>query len=156
MNDSIERGMSDEAQNLLFSQCIGSIIKQFSFEYGNNISQYVSQILCLSSAYQQFGLKLALQLWQSNLADKSTSLNALRNMLRRVPFMKNGENISDVLIVQTFDLVDKEEIKESDLASQGRVEAMPELEISLGSVRQAFNWISTNLKVQPSNKLYYL
>ncbi|KAJ3347722.1 hypothetical protein HDU91_006716 [Kappamyces sp. JEL0680] len=148
--------VSAEVQDLLFQRCFGNVLQYFALDFGNNIAQYVGQIISLSSPYRQVGLRVAQLLWHSSLRQEkhAHSLNALRNLLRSVPFIKVTDQVTEELLLQTFDSPNGDLIKEIDVASQGRVEPMPEFEIFQGSVRAAWNWLSNDIGISPSNRLF--
>jgi hypothetical protein len=148
--------VSSEIRNQLFQECLGTAINYFCDKYGNNIAQYIGQIISINGGYREVGIRMAQLLWHSPQAAKkdSPSLNSLRNLLRSLPFAKNPDQLTEELILNTFPATATDLIKDMDLASQGRVELMPEFEIALGSVRSSWLWLSVNMGIMPSNKMF--
>lgn len=147
--------ISPETRTQLFQQCLGTAINYFSEEYGNNIAQYIAQIVCLNGEYREVGIRMAQLLWYSPPAGQDGhNLNSLRNLLRSLPFIKDPDSLTEGLLLDTFSTSANSLIKEMDVASQGRVELMPEFEIAQGSVRSAWLWLSSNMGISPSNKMF--
>ncbi len=149
---------TSEGQDLIFQKCIINVIQCFGYEFGNNIALYVGQIISLSSPYRQVGLRIAQMLWHSSLREERNahSLNGLRNLLRSLPFIKSSDSITEELLLQCFDGPNNQQVKTMDVASQGKMEPMPELEIAKGSLRTTWSWLSNEMGISPSNRLFSL
>jgi hypothetical protein len=145
-----------EAQLILFKQCMTSVFAHFISEFGNNIAQYVGQIIFLDGAYHSLGLSMCDILWKtaSELQMDLNKLHQIKVLLKGIPFVKENSHEKDQLILMIFK--QSGEQKDVDVASQGRFEALPPFECSTGSVRAAWNWIHNDLGISPSNKMYGL
>lgn len=145
-----------ETANILLQQCVGCAIEFFQ-EYGNNVAQYVSHIVSISAAYREVGIRIAQLLWHSSDNKlHANGLSGLRNLLRTIPFMKESDLMTEELILEPFNPPNHDLIKELDVASQGKVEYMPDVELSGGSVKAALNWLSSDLGIAPSNRMFGL
>jgi hypothetical protein len=145
-----------EAQQILFKQCTSAIFVYFIKEFGNNIAQYLAQIISINTTYQQVGLKMAHLLWSTTqeLKIDLNNFHQIKVLIKGIPFIKENSVYRDDLILLIFK--QSFEIKDVDVASQGRFEPLAPFECSTGSVRAAWNWIHTDLGIQPSNRMYGL
>jgi hypothetical protein len=146
-----------EAYSVLLKQCVGSVFEHYIDEYCNNISQYLSQIICVSPLYQQVGLKMAGILWKitQNVYLDINNNNSLKDLFRRIPFLKEDKE-KDELILSIFDDSTVSIIKDVDLASQGRYEPLPGFEYTTGSVRSSLNWLHKDLGITFSNRMFFI
>ncbi|KAJ3257292.1 hypothetical protein HK103_004846 [Boothiomyces macroporosus] len=162
--ESLEKfGKSSDPRNLellagIYSESLPSIITHFLEHFTNNMALYIGQIISVSPAHKKVGLNMAQSLWITALS-KHRDLNNignLRALLRSIPFLSESTPESDDLILVTFDHESEVFIKELDLASQGRVEPVPELAIPSGALREAWNWLTGELHISPSNRMFSL
>lgn len=154
-----------DAQSILFKQCAQSALSYFLNEFGNNIAHYLGQIMSISRPYQSIGLRMTQLLWEV-VHSKSHDINSftyLRSLIRSIPFLKDNNPEVARLVISVFDEAQNASFfKDVDVTSQGRTENMPELELANGSVRYfeliraASKWLSVDLGITPSNKLYEL
>ncbi|KAJ3320881.1 hypothetical protein HDV06_004777 [Boothiomyces sp. JEL0866] len=162
--ESLEKfGKSSDPRNLellagIYSESLPSIITHFLEQFTNNMALYIGQIISVSPTHRKVGLNMAQSLWITALS-KHRDLNNignLRALLRSIPFLSESTPESDDLILVTFDHESEVFIKELDLASQGRVEPVPELAIPTGALRDAWNWLTAELHISPSNRMFSL
>ncbi|KAJ2998905.1 hypothetical protein HDV02_003880 [Globomyces sp. JEL0801] len=152
------RYIPPEARADIFDRIMPDFIKFFLNKYTNNMAQYIGQLILISPNHKQFGLKMAQLLWVIAMAEHQnlSDIGHLRSLIRSIPFLQDPTIDSDDLVLRTFDHHNQTFIKELDVASQGRVEPLPELDIPEGSVRAAWNWLHHRLKINPSNKMFDL
>ncbi|KAJ3275486.1 hypothetical protein HDV01_000313 [Terramyces sp. JEL0728] len=162
--ESLEKsGKSSDPTNMqiltrIYGESLPSIITHFLEQFTNNMALYIGQILSVSPTHRKVGLNMAQSLWITALS-KHRDLNNignLRALLRSIPFLPESTPESDELILVTFDHESDVFIKELDLASQGRVEPVPELAVPAGALRDAWNWLTAELHISPSNRMFSL
>jgi hypothetical protein len=145
-----------EAQQIIFKQCSNAVCAYFVKEYGNNIAQYLAQIISINDTYCRFGLQMTQRLWITTQEFRLNLNNyhQIKVLMKGIPFIKNVCSERDDLVLLIFR--QSSEIKDVDVASQGRFEPLPPFECSSGSIRATWNWLHTDLGVLSSNKMFGL
>ncbi len=84
----------------------------------------------LGGKYTSFWLKIS-----TDRLDTTGSFGSLRNLLRSLPFIESSDSITEELLLQCFDGPNNQQVKTMDVASQGKMEPMPELEIPFSQLQ---------------------
>lgn len=151
--------LSNETQEILLNQCFGNFVDYYALDFGNNISMYAAHILSLSSYHRYIGVQLLFHLWKSPLkSDKrDLGLDSVEHFVLAVPFLKDSDSHTEDLILHSLQaFASSTVIKDVDIASHGKIAALPDTQLVEGTAKSAWQWLSKDLGLSPSKPFYSL
>ncbi|KAJ3288624.1 hypothetical protein HK104_008062 [Borealophlyctis nickersoniae] len=155
--DDDRNALSDPNRvNDLLEKCTANIAQVFVPEYINNIADFFSQVVQLGPTYGRTVLRMLSVLWSlSGTGRGRRNMAGFKQLVKRLPFLRDNAGEANALIafiLKEAGEVD-DDIKEVDLTSQGRIDALPVVDIPPGSARAAGNCLA-DLGIRQSNAMY--
>lgn len=120
----------------LLEKCTRNFFEIFIYDYGNNLAEYIGQILTFEGSYCVVGLRMLNTLYFTAL-DKNvlTKLASLTSIINRLPFCPHSNAKEQLFYSKLLLENENTSIKDIDLSVQGKVLNFPERSIPNGSVR---------------------
>ena len=140
MIEFLENGIciSEEQFKTIFEGCISNLIELHITDMGNNLADYVGQLISFTgeSRTREVGLKM-LKVLASIAKEKKVSkdISSFRKLLSDLPFLPNPSEESEVIIASVVEGADEGTPKDIDLVSQGKVETYSVRVVKSGTVK---------------------
>lgn len=152
---NLMNGMPEDMERELFWKTLESILEPFLVDFSTNLTQLFGQIIQLSDVYRDIGIGMIHVNLTMCVRKKSPINTSLQMLLNSLPFLQNPTwNISAIITTATEDGSQKK--NRMDLISQGKVSPATPLIHLDGTAKQTCDWLSRQLGIEASNKLFGL
>ena len=119
----------------VFEKCWKNIVDPFLFNYVNNLASYCGQLIALGGEYKTIGLRLIVVLNEMCTSRNITHNQVLKNLMNKLPFMDQYTHDGQQVIASVLKAFATVRLKDIDLASQGKIDFLPSVDIDQGSVK---------------------